>query len=314
MLPACLQVYVALARLAPTDLAARDAIRLATDLLIETLAHQEQPPAGPISQPSFSKYLRKLLIEDGHQTSTLQQVFQMVVQNRELFAPTRAQFVPAMINSLTRLGLPGNTSLDYRFLSVDMAATLLYWDSCASTHHEAADPATSKQPDNYRLSSAMEEMIVNFLLRMAFIRRVGARACLGRLVSTAPLTARGLLTAATLETVMRPTGSAFTRTACAYLEMRVSIAFLVSHRASCPGADIGKRTVQRARGAPACSRLATMRGSWPRTCSNNTLHLSRPATHPRTLPQPLCQGCAWLFCTWNTTPRHSLSAAQTNLR
>ena len=43
-----------------------------------------------------------------------------------------AQFVPAMINSLSRLGLPGNTTLDNRFLAVDMASTLLYWDTLAA--------------------------------------------------------------------------------------------------------------------------------------------------------------------------------------
>ena len=86
------QVYVALARLAPADQAARLAIRQATDLLIETLAQTESQPlsATPASAtPSYSRYLKKILLEEGHSSSTLHQVFQMIVRHRELFFQTR---------------------------------------------------------------------------------------------------------------------------------------------------------------------------------------------------------------------------------
>lgn len=43
-----------------------------------------------------------------------------------------------MLTVATRLGLPGNSSLEHRFLSVDIAATLLHWDQLA-----AADVARS---------------------------------------------------------------------------------------------------------------------------------------------------------------------------
>lgn len=36
-----------------------------------------------------------------------------------------------MLNVITRLGLPGNSTLENRFLSVDIASTLFYWDHLA---------------------------------------------------------------------------------------------------------------------------------------------------------------------------------------
>jgi hypothetical protein len=37
-----------------------------------------------------------------------------------------------MLNVITRLGLPGNSTLENRFLSVDIASTLFHWDQRAN--------------------------------------------------------------------------------------------------------------------------------------------------------------------------------------
>ncbi len=37
-----------------------------------------------------------------------------------------------MLNVITRLGLPGNSTLENRYLSVDIASTLFYWDHLAA--------------------------------------------------------------------------------------------------------------------------------------------------------------------------------------
>lgn len=37
-----------------------------------------------------------------------------------------------MLNVITRLGLPGNSTLENRFLSVDIASTLFRWDYLAA--------------------------------------------------------------------------------------------------------------------------------------------------------------------------------------
>jgi hypothetical protein len=43
----------------------------------------------------------------------------------------RGLFMTTMLNVITRLGLPGNSTLENRFLSVDIASTLFYWDHLA---------------------------------------------------------------------------------------------------------------------------------------------------------------------------------------
>lgn len=40
--------------------------------------------------------------------------------------------MPTMLQVATRLGLPGSSILEHRFLSVDIASTLLYWDNMAA--------------------------------------------------------------------------------------------------------------------------------------------------------------------------------------
>lgn len=52
-------------------------------------------------------------------------------------------FMTTMLNVITRLGLPGNSTLENRYLSVDIASTLFYWDHLAA--QEAAQTACNLQ-------------------------------------------------------------------------------------------------------------------------------------------------------------------------
>lgn len=90
--------------------------------------------------------------------------------------------MPIMLNNLSRLGLANQASLDGRVLAVDMAATLYWWDRKAAEEkvddgsqpadmvvREDNDPAADAKRQ-LRLTPAMDESIMNFLLRMAFVR------------------------------------------------------------------------------------------------------------------------------------------------
>ena len=46
-------------------------------------------PVQLASSPSYARYLKRVLSEDGHATSTLVHVLQIIVRNRDLFYPTR---------------------------------------------------------------------------------------------------------------------------------------------------------------------------------------------------------------------------------
>jgi len=87
-----------------------------------------------------------------------------------------------MLSNLNRLGLSNQASLESRLLAVDMASTLYWWDAKAA---ESAAVADESQPmdiledkadeksdtmTGLRLTASMEDSIINFLLRMAFVR------------------------------------------------------------------------------------------------------------------------------------------------
>ncbi|PSC74456.1 transformation transcription domain-associated -like [Micractinium conductrix] len=253
-----LQVYVALCRLSQNSEAApKDAVRKGIDIMIPNLARAaaaDAPVIGPVlvdtgdsvmskdstasgaaasgaacgvvgggasvpsAAPSYARYLKRVLSEDGHMSVTLVHLLQVIVRNRDMFFQSRVLFMTTMLNVMTRLGLPGNSTLENRYLSVDVASTVFYWDHLATqetvqsggesagqpTKGEAAtaqvkpepmeaimmvppsdsaaaqqQPATSAQPgseaeqasrmDPSRLTPGTTEMIVNFLLRMAFV-------------------------------------------------------------------------------------------------------------------------------------------------
>jgi hypothetical protein len=135
-------------------------------------------------RPSYAAHLKKILAEEGVQSNTFLVVLQMVVRNRELLYSARATFIPYMLKHLQRLGLHNQALLENRVLAVDMASTLLWWDAQA-----AAESSSSEAPENandeaqpmdtdagdagankvVRLTPEMDEEIVNFLLRVAFV-------------------------------------------------------------------------------------------------------------------------------------------------
>ncbi|KAL4854024.1 Transcription-associated protein 1 [Chlorella vulgaris] len=143
------------------------------------------------SCPSYARYLKRVLSEDGHVSITLVHLLQVIVRNRDLFYPSRVLFMTTMLNVITRLGLPGNSTLENRFLSVDIASTLFRWDYLAAqdatqsagelpgqpqseSEHAgssfvaapqvAVEPEPGSRVDASRLTPGMSEMIVNFLL------------------------------------------------------------------------------------------------------------------------------------------------------
>ena len=116
----------------------------------------------------------------------------------------RSIFIPIIVNSLTRLGLPNQTPLENRVLAVDLASTLYWWDHRVAQEQEAAqaaqaalgaqpmdvdeagdtteagtDNAQAASPDatksdGGRMGATLDDSVMNFMLRMAFVRCVRA--------------------------------------------------------------------------------------------------------------------------------------------
>ena len=148
-----LQVYVALLRTFQPD--ARTLVKQALDIL--TPALPKRLPAGDHKYPTWIKWTKKIIVEEGHSLPQLIHILQLVVRHPALFYSSSAQFVPQMVNSLNRIGLSPNCSVENRRLAVELAALIIAWEHqrCsnikqplpgAGAPDAAAAPAVSAPP------------------------------------------------------------------------------------------------------------------------------------------------------------------------
>ncbi|KAH7432383.1 hypothetical protein KP509_07G020000 [Ceratopteris richardii] len=238
-----LQVFVALLRTCQPE--NRVLVRQALDVLMPALP--KRLPLGEYKIPIWIRYTKKILVEEGHSVPNSIHIFQLLVRHSDLFYSCRSQFVPQMVNALSRLGLPANAAPENRRLAIELAGLVVSWerrrqtetklvadvdghphhpgDACASTvtstdsvavgagskrSSEAAGlagvgddiskrvktenglpslsamspgigtgggaipnigtPGSTCQPDEeFKPNAAMEEMIINFLIRVALV-------------------------------------------------------------------------------------------------------------------------------------------------
>ncbi|CAL0314477.1 unnamed protein product [Lupinus luteus] len=221
-----LQVFVALLRTCQPE--NKMLVKQALDILMPALPRRL--PLGDCRMPIWIRYTKKILVEEGHSIPNLIHIFQLIVRHSDLFYSCRAQFVPQMVNSLSRLGLPYNTTAENRRLAIELAGLVVNWERQrqnemkvvtdndapsqindvvnsnsadskrsvdGSTFPEDATkriksepglqslclmspggpsipnietPSSSGQPDEeFKPNAAMEEMIINFLIRVALV-------------------------------------------------------------------------------------------------------------------------------------------------
>ncbi|XP_024180311.1 transformation/transcription domain-associated protein isoform X2 [Rosa chinensis] len=223
-----LQVFVALLRTCQPE--NKMLVKQALDILMPALPRRL--PLGDIRMPIWIRYTKKILVEEGHSVPNLIHIFQLIVRHSDLFYSCRAQFVPQMVNSLSRLGLPYNTTAENRRLAIELAGLVVGWERqrqnemkvvadsdgtnqitefnpgpssadikrsvdgstfpedstkrvkvepglqslCvmspggASSIPNIETPGSASQPDEeFKPNAAMEEMIINFLIRVALV-------------------------------------------------------------------------------------------------------------------------------------------------
>ncbi|XP_048334555.2 uncharacterized protein LOC107424364 isoform X2 [Ziziphus jujuba] len=224
-----LQVFVALLRTCQPE--NKMLVKQALDILMPALPRR-LPLVGDSRMPIWIRYTKKILVEEGHSIPNLIHIFQLIVRHSDLFYSCRAQFVPQMVNSLSRLGLPYNTTAENRRLAIELAGLVVGWErqrqneikvvtdsDIPNQNNEGfnpgpagADPKRSvdgttfpedstkrvkvepglqslcvmspggasipnietpgpaSQPDEeFKPNAAMEEMIINFLIRVALV-------------------------------------------------------------------------------------------------------------------------------------------------
>lgn len=101
-------------------------VKQALDILMPALPRRL--PLGDSRMPIWIRYTKKILVEEGHSIPNLIHIFQLIVRHADLFYSCRAQFVPQMVNSLSRLGLPYNTSAENRRLAIELAGLVVNWE------------------------------------------------------------------------------------------------------------------------------------------------------------------------------------------
>lgn len=117
------QVFVDLLKTNQTEgrVLAKQALDVLTPILPKRLPSEGQ------KYPTWIKWVKKIVVEEGHSTTQLVLIWQLVVRHSELFYESREHFVPQMIHSLPRIGLAGNVP-EQRKLTVDIAELILNWE------------------------------------------------------------------------------------------------------------------------------------------------------------------------------------------
>ncbi|KDO32636.1 hypothetical protein SPRG_19413 [Saprolegnia parasitica CBS 223.65] len=181
-----LQVYVALLRTYELD--SRFLVRKAFDILLPALPTRLPPTKGHILQQ-------------------LVHIWYLVVRQPSLFYPFRGQFIPLMVNSLNRLAIPPSSTQDNRRLAVSVVDLVIAWEltrrqrvsdkapaskkrAATETSEESSsdkrqkvgdafvpgaptEPTTTEaeavllNEDDFELTGAMTDLIVNFAFRFA---------------------------------------------------------------------------------------------------------------------------------------------------
>ena len=74
------------------------------------------------------KWTKKIMYEEGHALPQLIHMWKLIIRHPSLFYAYRTQFVPQMVNSLNRLGLPPNCPIENRQLAVSLADLVISWE------------------------------------------------------------------------------------------------------------------------------------------------------------------------------------------
>ena len=164
-------MYVALLRTHQNEF--KDLVSMALDTLVPALPRR-------LRQEDFvkaMKWTKKVVFEEGHSLPQLIHVWNLIVRHASLFYPFRSHFVPQMVSSISRLGLPPNCPVDHRQVAVGCAEVLIGWEyirqqklelkkSAITDSTTASANQHSEQEDEFSLHASMVQMLANFLVRL----------------------------------------------------------------------------------------------------------------------------------------------------
>ena len=141
-----LQVYVALLRSHQAE--GRSLVQEALDVLTPSLPSRLVEPSSGAKYPIWIRYTKKILVEEGHSNPHLVHIWKTIIRHADHFYSSRGQFVPHMVYSLSRLGLPQSSTIENRQLAVELAAVIIQWDKRHEANVAAAAGGKSNDDEN----------------------------------------------------------------------------------------------------------------------------------------------------------------------
>ncbi|XRB06256.1 transformation/transcription domain-associated protein [Pycnococcus provasolii] len=131
-----------------------DEMVAATDLSIT--------PTDDHERAIWMLYTKKLVIDEAHNFPTITHILHTIARHKDVFFSGRVHFLPQMINSLTRIGLSQNATLEHRLLALNLVQCMYTWEARAEK-----DATETNQTGVLRMTGVMHELIASFLTRFA---------------------------------------------------------------------------------------------------------------------------------------------------
>lgn len=130
-----LQVFVALLRACQGE--GKELVQEALDILTPALPHQLEHNPAVHKYPLWIRYTKKILLEEGHSAANLVHIWHLIARHASLFYVARAQFVPIMVNSLSRIGLSASANAESRRLTLDLVDLIIRWEQTRRQNMES---------------------------------------------------------------------------------------------------------------------------------------------------------------------------------
>ncbi|KAI9798642.1 MAG: hypothetical protein M1833_004631 [Piccolia ochrophora] len=120
-----IQVYVALLRAHQNE--GRSLVTQALELIASVLP-KRVGTAGDPRMMLWAKWPKRILMEEHSNLQQLMSIFQFLVRHPALFYDSREQFIPTIIQSLSKIAQPPNPSNDSKKLALNLIALIWHWE------------------------------------------------------------------------------------------------------------------------------------------------------------------------------------------
>ena len=157
-----LQVFIALLHYYQVE--ARQLVRKALDILTPML--KIRIPEENERLPTWIKWTKKILVEEGHTLPQLIHILQLLVRHPDLFYPCKGHFVPQIVSSLPRIGLLSSCPPDNKKLTIDLVELIINWEkrrlkSLGIYPSDSSSTSNDSDDDDQSNSSKSNQMMVD---------------------------------------------------------------------------------------------------------------------------------------------------------